>query len=67
MAPIKRKPPDRPRRLSWNFVAADGFDNSRDKPGGPKKQQAFPSQGFDAETHPIIARAVADRPRGGVA
>ncbi len=56
MTTDRREPPGGLGRLSWNSVAADGSDFSRDKPTGPKKQQAAPSPDFDAAAHPIIAR-----------
>ena len=56
MAPNKRKPPDRPRRLSKCLIAADGFDFPRDNPTGPKKQVSAAPPDFDPAACPIIAR-----------
>ena len=56
MASNERKPPDGHGRLSWDSVAADGFDFSRDKPTGPKKQVSAAPPDFDPAACPIIAR-----------
>ena len=56
MAPDKRKPPDGHGRLSWNSVAADGFDFPRDNLTAPKKQVSTAPPDFDPAACPIIAR-----------
>ncbi len=56
MAPDKRKPPGGLGRLSWNSVAADGFDFPRDSSTDPKKQLSTAPPDFDPERCPIIAR-----------
>lgn len=56
MAPDKRKPPGGHGRLSWNSVAADGFDFPTDNLTGPKKQVSTAAPDFDPAACPIIAR-----------
>ncbi len=55
MPPDKRKPPDGHGRLSWNSVAADGFDFPRDNPKAPKKQVSSTPPDFDPAACPILA------------
>ena len=56
MPPDKRKPPDGHGRLSWNSVAADGFDFPRDNPTGPTKQVPAAPLDFDPAAYPILAQ-----------
>ena len=56
MVSDRRKPPDGHGRLSWNSVAADGFDFPRDNPAGPKKQVSAAPPDFDPAACPIIAK-----------
>ena len=56
MASNKREPPNGHGQLSWNSVAADGFDFPRDNPTGPKKQVSAAPPDFDPAACPIISR-----------
>ncbi len=55
MAPDNRNPPGGLGRLSWNSVAADGFDFPRDNPTGPTKQVPAAPLDFDPAACPILA------------
>ncbi len=52
----RRKPPGGLGRLSWNSVAADGFDFPRDNLTGPKKQVSAAPPDFDPAACPILAK-----------